>query len=382
MPGNSAEEHTRHGKFDIVSRALGSDLRRSIKSGIAAGAHFDAERQPVAVSRASLAAALADRHSALETMVAPFLSAGVSEPSDDAFDTGVQFAVSRAVAALQGCLAELLAVGPVCQLVDRLVHAGLLPGGTSVFVGDAIGVRGRKAADMHLLAMPMNGIAQLHGVVEVKAFACSERKLDVQLSNHWRRACSEAITVRLGRRNGTVLHVEPGASPIRIAVTAASWKLSREFELDGVNGSYFLNSPAPIRGSEHISADSAGLHWRITLRWSQEALRSAAHDLLMWYAGHLIEMIIRKGGKNPWPEMTSDQAGQNAFKQALFYSLDRRLSPGAFRKALTFYNSLGFGYALGSAFLGPDKEPRMLWHADLLEIAQDGVTKNGCYLRR
>jgi hypothetical protein len=63
----------------------------------------------------------------------------------------------------------------------------------------------------------------------------------------------------------------------------------------------------------------------------------------------------------------------------------KRLTPEECATAITFvysfmafYNTYGFGYALGMNFRTPQGRREMLWPQDLDEIARDGQTANGC----
>ena len=85
--------------------------------------------------------------------------------------------------------------------------------------------------------------------------------------------------------------------------------------------------------------------------------------------------------------MTQDEAGRNAAKWMLSYAIERfprgqsKATESARDRAIVLFNSYGYGYAIGSSFVGENGNHGMLFPADLDEIAEMGVTRDGGRLR-
>jgi hypothetical protein len=118
--------------------------------------------------------------------------------------------------------------------------------------------------------------------------------------------------------------------------------------------------------------------WRITLRWSKEAIEAAAYEMTFWYMEKAGEVIYSQGVPEEWSEMTPAEAGRNAAKMMLYYAILRARTPREEQRAIALYNNYGFGYALGMNFRNREGRREMLWPQDLDEIAAKGRTGNGC----
>jgi hypothetical protein len=153
--------------FRVLPPALRTDIRASIAEGIDAGAAFGSSATPSAIFRQSIEGALAADEKRLR-----FLLSGVeADGSHSGFEgctaeqyaSAVRLAVSRVVAALQGALAELLAIGPCCQLLRECQVAGQIDAEARLYFGDSVLVPRRdgsmaKAADLHIFAQdPSSG---------------------------------------------------------------------------------------------------------------------------------------------------------------------------------------------------------------------------------
>ena len=121
--------------------------------------------------------------------------------------------------------------------------------------------------------------------------------------------------------------------------------------------------------------------WRITLRWSKEALAEAAYEMTFWYMEKIGEIIYSKSLPKGWEKMTPAEAGRNAAKMMLYYAILRCRSIREEQRAIALYNSYGYGYALGMNYKNAEGRREMLWPQDLDEILSAGKTKNGCTLR-
>ena len=120
--------------------------------------------------------------------------------------------------------------------------------------------------------------------------------------------------------------------------------------------------------------------WRITLRWSKEALAEAAYEMTFWYMEKVGELIYSNSRPKGWEEMSAGEAGRNAAKMMLYYALLRCRTTRDTQRAIALYNTYGFGYALGMNYRNAEGRRKMLWPQDLDEIMSDGKTKYGCRL--
>lgn len=120
------------------------------------------------------------------------------------------------------------------------------------------------------------------------------------------------------------------------------------------------------------------LDWRVTLRWSKEALDAAGYGMTFWFMEKVGETLYAAGVPKEWEPMTPAEGGQNAAKQALYYAIRRCRTVREEQRAVALYNSYGFGCALGMNFRNSEDGREMLWPQDLHEILADGKTKHGC----
>jgi len=367
---------------------LRQDIRRSLLDAVAAGAMFPCRATPLNIFRSAVSEAIgrhSDRLAKLVEDCGHIASEQTGAARPEEYYWAVRFAVSRAVSAIQGSLAEMLALGPVAQIVAELKTARKIPMGTRMWVGNAVvapshdGRTVASAADVHLLLTgARRSRAILVGVAEVKSYRCSQSKATAQLDRHLARARLGLVTRLPGRR---VVHysVQPVVTPLKIFTLPARWRLSRRFKFEshGKRRLLVVQPPKPAAAVMAV-ADRPG-EWRIALRWSNEALAAAAFEIVLWCLGRLGERVY--GGRpSPWPEMSAAEAGQNAAKMALYYAIRHIDEPETLGQAIKLYNVLGFGFALGSNFRGRDGHPAMLWPEDLDEILRDGSTREGGYL--
>src|SRR3972149_3104468 len=120
------------------------------------------------------------------------------------------------------------------------------------------------------------------------------------------------------------------------------------------------------------------LEWRVTLRWSKEALDSAAYGMTFWFMEKVGEVLYSNGVPKKWERMTPAKAGQNAAKMMLYYAILRCRTARENQRAIALYNSYSFGCALGMNFRNPKGQRAMLWPQDLDEILANGQNKDGC----
>lgn len=374
----------------LLTPELRRDVRRSLTIGINAGTRFACPARPINIFRRAISDAITDKTDRLENVLRNVnlddLENGVQGDSSEAYMRAVRFAVSRSVSALQGSLAELLAVGPCVQLIEQLRKQRRLPRTARVHVGDAVlAFRGRgrslaKAADFHILASPSkNHESLLCGVGEVKSYRCSQLRLRPQLQTHLARASRGIAFTRPYEESRTCCSIRLVRKPLQIGVVAASWHLSRHvrFVSSGAHRSVVIWPPRPDAAAPLVGQESG--EWRIVLRWSQEALAAAAYDILLWCLGRVGERVYGEIA-SPWPNMPAHEAGQNAVKLMLYSALRLPVSSRTGAQAIKLYNVLGFGYALGTSFRDRNGRPAVLFPQDLDEILRDGRTAHGSYL--
>jgi len=141
-----------------------------------------------------------------------------------------------------------------------------------------------------------------------------------------------------------------------------------------------VDAGEPLRRDDEITQIGDN-EWRITLRWSKEALAQAAYEMTFWYMEKVGELIYSKSVPKGWEEMTPADAGRNATKMMLYYAILRCRTNTEEQRAIALYNSYGYGYALGMNYKNAEGRREMLWPQDLDEIVAAGKTKDGCMLR-
>ena len=252
-----------------------------------------------------------------------------------------------------------------------------------------------KAGDVHVLERSLwkDGApgVKVCAVGEIKSHRISESKVCQQLDQHLAR-CRRGLTVEGESFPPDRITVDPDHTA-SFWVVPASWKLPRDFRFEEHDGRTFLHVEPPEEptGTEEIDRTATG-RWRITLRWSHEALAAAAFDLTFWYMERVGEAAFTSAGASPWPEMMPAEAGRNAATSALYYAIRRsearyRVEPNKknrceLGRAIALYNMYGFGYALGMNFCDAKRRRKMLWTEDLREILVHGTTVDGYRIAR
>jgi hypothetical protein len=243
-----------------------------------------------------------------------------------------------------------------------------------------------KGADLHILIKEPgpNVISNVSiaGIAEVKSYIRSESRMSEQLDQHLRRATrglrvagiyypTEAVKVGYAKDR----HVT------RIAVLPSNWKLPRSFRFKNSENSRLLHVDRgePPRNDDQIT-HIGNNNWRITLRWSKEALAQAAYEMTFWYMEKIGEVIYSRTLPKGWEEMSPAEAGRNAAKMMLYYAILRCRTIREKQRAIALYNSYGYGYALGMNYKNAEGKREMLWPQDLDQIFSDGKTKSGCFL--
>ena len=393
--------------LDLLPTPLAADLERSLRTALAARAIFPDGRDPLGIFRAALSDSIRDieRHER-GRLIQRFLLQGPYEDvgdippekaalrlADAEVAATIAFIHSFMVNSFKGSLVELLACESCLRFVRDLQEQGRLPPDARLYVGDSVlaatskGSRLAKGADLHLLEIEEGAAApravRVLGVFEVKSYPLSQRRVRQQLARHLDRAVRG---LRIGGRtvppSSIRLRRQAKREPVRVAVVPSSWRLPRGFAIAKSTGGHVIHTQhAGAPTTEDRIVRIAPSEWRITLRWSQEAISSAAFAMTFWYMEKVGEVIYRAGVPQDWSEMTPAEAGKNAVKMMLYYSILRTRTQAEEQRAIALYNTYSFGYALGMSFRNAEKRRKMLWLEDLQEIDANGETASGCRLR-
>ncbi len=392
--------------FELLGSGLSPDVESALQAALSGGAVFADGHDALVIFRHALAAAIRNIEShpwgrlfQEFLLKGPYEDAGeipralVSQRLSDADSaTAITFIYSHMVNCFKGAVTELLATRACLRLLRRLQRRGELPRSARLYVGDSVGIhraRGKgflKGADLHIL-IEEHGLNEassitVAGVAEVKSYIPSEKRLREQLDQHlWRGKRglrvsgvdypAEKVNVGSGKNRRVV----------RIAVLPSNWKLPRSFRFENSESGRLLrvDPGEPPRKDDEITQVGDD-EWRITLRWSKEALAEAVYKMPLWYLEKIGEVVYSKSVPKDWKEMTPQEAGRNAAKMALYYVILRCRTKREQQRAIALYNSYGFGYALGMNYQNADGRREMLWPQDLDEILSTGRTKNGCIL--
>ena len=372
----------------LLRPRLREDLKSSLFAAIEANAVCPFRATPLGIFRGVMSEAIVAHAERMKSLLKDCDAPGseiTGAASAEDYYWAVRFAVSRAVTAIQGSLAELLSLGPLTQLVGELKLNHRIPGTTQIWVGDSImaprsrGTGLAKAADVHLLAKSsVRKSRTVVGVAEVKSYCCSQNKVTRQLDNHLSRS-SRTLIARSSSEKRVRYSVRLADKPLKISVIPSSWRLSRHFRFQARGSRRFLIVSPPKPASSAIAIENTPDQWKVVLRWSHEALSDAAFEIFLWCLGRLGEEVYSQQ-RSPWPDMSPAEAGQNSVKMALYYAMLHISEPTTLAQAVKLYNVLGFGFALGSNFRGSDGRPSMLWPEDLDEILSKGRTHDGSYI--
>lgn len=392
--------------FGLLGADLGKELKNSLRSALAGGAIFARCAGPLSILREVLAASIRDIESHPRGwLLQDFLRKGPYEgpgeiPSDlvslrlsDAQSaSAITFIFSHMVNCFKGAVTELFAVKACLHLLKRLQQDGKLSAEARLYVGDAVlvhrtkGKGNLKGADLHILikehGLDAASNVVIAGVVEVKSYIQSERRLRKQVDRHLRRATqglqvasvnypSKAVRVGYGRNRRA----------IRITVAPSDWRLPRSFRFESSQNGRRLHVDRgePPRKDDEITCIGNG-EWSIRLKWSKEAIAEAAYEMTFWYMQKIGEVIYSTTVPKGWEEMSPAEAGRNAAKMMLYYAILRCRSMREEQRAIALYNAYGFGYAIGTSFKNAEGRREMLWPQDLDEIISSGKTKSGCAL--
>ncbi|QQR72941.1 MAG: hypothetical protein IPJ17_15810 [Holophagales bacterium] len=379
----------------FVEEALACDIEKSLLAGLGRGAVFEDPGGPDDLFRSAVARAIRAIHAKdADGLMPQFLAKGpyfdageipqermADFLSDESVAAAIRFIHSSAINSFQGALAELLAVGPVCAIVERVFGSN----SPRVFCGDTVLARKPrigswgKAADLHLLDVQGEGTlaeAFVRGVVEVKSYITTPEKLRFQVAQHLKRP-SRGLLVQGHEISMERVRPDPkGSPPIEIMVVPSDWALSREICFDRDGDRIFLAQVPVIPPQEldRIEMLEEG-RWLVTLRWSQEALASVAYEMTFWYLGQLGQLAYGEDRPRGWEDLPPEEAGREAAKMMLYYSILRARTTREASRAIALFNSYGFGYALGAHFVDHKGTRQELFFEDLEQIAQNGISR-------
>ena len=308
--------------------------------------------------------------------------------SDSETASAITFIYSHMVNCFKGAITELLATKPCMRLMKQLQRNGQLPSIARLYVGDSVAIHRHigkgllKGGDQHILiqnggSVRDSGIA-VAGITEVKSYFPSQSRLRKQLDIHFLRSKQG---LRVNGADYPKKMVKIGFGPahkiLRIFVVPSAWKLPRAFQFKKTKTGRMLQVEAAKPSREDKIVQTGDHDWRITLRWSKEALAQAAFEMTFWYMEKVGEVIYSESVPKAWKKMTPSEAGRNAAKMMLYYAILRCNSDREEQRAIALYNSYCFGYALGMNFRSAKGRREMLWIEDLDEILLDGKTKHG-----
>ncbi len=292
-------------------------------------------------------------------------SDGQTALSDAECGSCIEFIFSHMINRFKGDLAELLALRPVLTLADRLIQNGNLRRDAVLYWGETVRQKALlsrpgfsepprwggfvKGADGLLIKRGYASITVL-GVIEVKSMARSVRAVNCQIDKHLSRLAGgitlqnkvwTAGQVTLPRPDGT-------RSTVRIIVVPSTWKLSRLWKTTPSEHGETLILPEYERPPVQTQTEQVGPStWKVTLSWSQEAIAEAAFEMTYWYMSQVGAHVYSESElPRTWNHMTPEEAGINAVKQALYFTVVRPLrTRREYAHAGRLSNAYAFGYA-------------------------------------
>jgi len=392
--------------FDIVCSDLGRDIESSLKDSLSDGVIFNEGSSPLVIFRKILTSSIVDIEAHPRgRLFQKFLAKGPYEKSgkipkkfidkrlsDSETAAAITFIYAHMVNCFKGAITELLAVKPCMHLMKRLQTNGQLPYDVRLYIGDSVknyrqtGKGLLKGADQYLLIQHKDpcdrSCISVAGVTEVKSYFLSQKKLWAQVDRHLLRS-KQGLKVNDENYPEKMIRVGYGSDRkiFRMAVFPSRWKLPRIFEYIKTEDGHMLHVEPGKPNPEDKIIQTGEHDWRITLKWSKEALAQAAYDMTFWYMAKVGEVIYSESIPKGWGKMTPAEAGQNSVKMMLYFSILRCNTPREKQRAIALYNSYCFGYALGMNFKDAKGRREMLWPKDLDEILETGKTKQGCTLQ-
>jgi|GEM_PF-3817050 len=302
----------------------------------------------------------------------------------DDFYEFLDFFHSCLVCHFKGELAELLAWPLLRKYADRLEEEGLAPSGLHIIPG--LKIKERRSIDNNrwfkgadaLFVFPIqakrggnNCIDEKHedpilGIIatcEIKSSRKNLQEVFMQSSNHVRR-------LRYGLRIEDSFHE---ANKLRVLIPMKkrewSWK---SLDRNSYNHIQRLAiRPVTLKDeARNLSRGEENGSWIAELPIPSSYILEAAYRFSAWYVGLMGKQVYCMPGstkngcvENPHPEMSFEEAAENALIEALYYfgrddDLWQQRKSGSNRRQRTFnwlFNSLSYGHdhANGSETLNP-----------------------------
>lgn len=391
--------------FDLVGFDLGRDIESALNEALIDGAVFQEGSNPLVIFRKALASSIVDIEAHPRgRLFQKFLLKGPYEDSgkiptelvnqrlsDSETASAITFIYAHMVNCFKGAITELLATKPCMRLMKRLQQNGQLPSDARLYVGDSVKIHQQKGkgllkgGDQYILIQHRRsggdaGISVV-GVTEVKSYLLSHKRLCEQLDRHLLRS-KQGLRVNNVDYPAKMVHVGYGSDhkEFRTIVVPSTWKLPRVFQFKKTETGRMLHVESANPSWKNKIVQTGEHDWRITLRWSKEALAQAAFEMTFWYMAKVGEVIYSESMPKEWKKMSPTAAGRNAVKMMLYYAILRCNRAREKQRAIALYNSYCFGYALGMNFKNAKGRREMLWPEDLDEILAVGKTKHGCTL--
>jgi len=366
-----------------ICESLRRDVLSSIELGLSGDAVFPWPGSPHQMLRSALAECICDiehhdRSELLTRLVrsGPYPDAGeipAGEAArfvpDDQTAKAINFIHATVVPAFEKRLATLLAIAPMLSLTRQLKEQDELPGNTLVYVGGTVRVgrlepAKRQGVVIHLL-QAVGGRVSVRGVGAVHSYAPRQKATNARVGRHLAAAAKGMFVA--GRvypaRNISIRW------PLQVDVVPTRWRQLRDLKPDETNRTLVRAELAEPVCDDEISPVEPK-HWSIRLRWSQEALASAAHQLGFWH----LEQIARHAAN---AQVQSEAAAKKAVEAVLYYAILRARTQHERQRAIGFYNAHRFGYALGHNFVDKDGLKDALWPEDLHELRTKPKTAAG-----
>lgn len=391
--------------FELVGSELGCDIESALNAALKGGAIFREGGDSIVIFRKALASSIVG----IEThprgrLFQQFLLKGPYENSgeipaelknqrlsDTETASAITFIYSHMVNCFKGAITELLATKPCMLIMKQLQRDGRLPANARLYVGDSVKIYQNnrkgllKGGDQHILVKNDGSVGDtcisVAGITEVKSYFPSHSRLNKQLDRHLVRSKQG---LRVNGFDYPKKMVKVGCGPAhkvsRIFVLPSAWKLSRAFQFKNTKTGRMLELESVKPNLKDEIVRSGDHDWRVTLKWSKEALAQAAFEMTFWYMAKVGEIIYSESIPKAWKKMTPAEAGRNAVKMMLYYAISRCNNAREKQRAIALYNSYCFGYALGMNFKNFKGRREMLWLEDLDEILAVGKTKHGCIL--
>ncbi|MFA6440493.1 MAG: hypothetical protein WCX28_14395 [Bacteriovoracaceae bacterium] len=404
------EELSQSVDFSSIGDELGEDLEKSLACGLKHDAVFLEGKNPLAIFRTAIANAIGNiQNDGRANLFVRLLKLGpyeegIAEIPPELVGTRltieettsvVSYLSGHMIKSFQGAVMEMLAIEPCIDILNILRRDKKISSNAIPYIGDSVlapkvtSSNFSKSADLHVLSFNKKKV-KVHALVEIKSYRVSAEKLRVQHTKHLKRV-KKGLQINGIPYTREAIEKTANSEMVFITVISDNWKLPRTFRFQE-NRSLIVDEGVPNKKLNTIEKISAN-EYRVTIRWSHEALASLAYGMTFWFMGKVGEVLFQNNLPKEWSDMTPEEAGRNAMKMMLYYALrpyEQKENDGeqltrkeklAKQRAIALYNTFGFGYALGMNYRNKERTREMLWPKDLDEILNKGETENGCTIK-